>query len=104
MARLLTVAATFAGADCLQAGAAQSTSKAAEAAHRPVRVDRRRHKNSNMSMPHCIRVQWPAGENGMRVGMIGTGAISQKHAEAYRNIGFELTVCTDVNAAAGRQF
>jgi UDP-N-acetyl-2-amino-2-deoxyglucuronate dehydrogenase len=40
----------------------------------------------------------------MRVGMIGTGAISQKHAEAYRSIGYELTVCTDVNVEAGRRF
>ena len=40
----------------------------------------------------------------MRVGMIGTGAISQKHAEAYRSIGFELTVCTDIHAEAGRRF
>ncbi len=36
--------------------------------------------------------------------MIGTGAISQKHAEAYRNIGFELTVCTDVYEPGGRKF
>ena len=40
----------------------------------------------------------------MRVGMIGTGAISHKHAEAYRNIGYELTVCTDVYEPAGRKF
>lgn len=40
----------------------------------------------------------------MRVGMIGTGAISHKHAQAYRNIGYELTVCTDINAEAGRRF
>ncbi|HUO31284.1 MAG TPA: Gfo/Idh/MocA family oxidoreductase [Bryobacteraceae bacterium] len=40
----------------------------------------------------------------MRVGMIGTGAISHKHAQAYRNIGFELAVCTDINADAGRRF
>jgi predicted dehydrogenase len=40
----------------------------------------------------------------MNVGMIGTGAISQKHAEAYRNIGFRLTVCTDINEEAGRRF
>ena len=40
----------------------------------------------------------------MKVGMIGTGAISHKHAEAYRNIGFELTVCTDVYEPAGRKF
>src|SRR6185312_12133806 len=40
----------------------------------------------------------------MRVGIIGTGAISHKHAEAYKNIGFELTVCTDIYAPAGRKF
>ena len=40
----------------------------------------------------------------MRVGMIGTGAISHKHAEAYRNIGYEITVCTDVFEPAGRKF
>jgi len=40
----------------------------------------------------------------MRVGMIGTGAISHKHAQAYRNIGYELTVCTDINEEAGRRF
>jgi predicted dehydrogenase len=36
--------------------------------------------------------------------MIGTGAISHKHAQAYQNIGFELTVCTDINETAGRLF
>src|SRR5262245_47001240 len=40
----------------------------------------------------------------MRVGMIGTGAISHKHAQVYRNIGFDLTVCTDIFEAAGRKF
>src|SRR3954471_17270010 len=40
----------------------------------------------------------------MRVGMIGTGAISHKHAQVYKNIGFELTVCTDIFEAAGRKF
>ena len=40
----------------------------------------------------------------MRVGMIGTGAISHKHAQAYANIGYELTVCTDINADSGRAF
>lgn len=40
----------------------------------------------------------------MRVGIIGTGAISHKHAQAYRNIGYRVTVCTDVNEAAGRSF
>jgi predicted dehydrogenase len=36
--------------------------------------------------------------------MIGTGAISHKHAQAYKNIGFELTVCTDIIEAGGRKF
>ncbi len=40
----------------------------------------------------------------MRVGLIGTGAISYKHAQAYRNIGYQVTVCTDVNQEAGRKF
>jgi predicted dehydrogenase len=36
--------------------------------------------------------------------MIGTGAISHKHALAYRNIGYELTVCTDIIPEAGKKF
>jgi len=36
--------------------------------------------------------------------MIGTGAISHKHAQVYRNIGFELTVCTDIYEPGGRKF
>jgi UDP-N-acetyl-2-amino-2-deoxyglucuronate dehydrogenase len=40
----------------------------------------------------------------MKVGIIGTGAIAHKHAQAYRNIGFELTVCTDVSEKYGQMF
>src|SRR5579863_7555697 len=40
----------------------------------------------------------------MRVGIIGTGAISQKHALAYKNIGFRITACTDINPDYGRKF
>ena len=40
----------------------------------------------------------------MRVGIIGTGAISRKHAQAYKNIGYEITVCTNTNAIKGKQF
>jgi UDP-N-acetyl-2-amino-2-deoxyglucuronate dehydrogenase len=36
--------------------------------------------------------------------MIGTGAISHKHAQVYKNVGFELTVCTDIFEPAGRKF
>jgi len=44
------------------------------------------------------------GDCHLRVGMIGTGAISNLHARAYRNIGYKITVCTDVIADAGRRF
>lgn len=40
----------------------------------------------------------------MRVGIIGTGAIAQKHAEAYKNIGYEITACTNRTATSGRRF
>ncbi|MGC1920602.1 MAG: Gfo/Idh/MocA family oxidoreductase [Acidobacteriaceae bacterium] len=40
----------------------------------------------------------------MRVGIIGTGAMSHKHAQAYRNIGYELTVCTNTSPEKGRAF
>jgi len=40
----------------------------------------------------------------MRVGLIGTGAIANLHARAYKNIGFTVRVCTDINAEAGRRF
>lgn len=36
--------------------------------------------------------------------MIGTGAISRMHARVYHNIGYELTVCTDIHEATGRRF
>ena len=40
----------------------------------------------------------------MRVGLIGTGAISNMHATAYKNIGYEIVCCTDIFEAAGRKF
>lgn len=40
----------------------------------------------------------------MRVGIIGTGAISHKHVQAYRNIGYEVTACTDISAVYGQKF
>ena len=40
----------------------------------------------------------------MRVGIIGTGAISSKHALAYRNIGFEIVACTNNTASKGQAF
>jgi UDP-N-acetyl-2-amino-2-deoxyglucuronate dehydrogenase len=43
-------------------------------------------------------------DSHMRVGIIGTGAIAHKHAQVYKNIGFELTVCTDVSERYGREF
>lgn len=40
----------------------------------------------------------------MRVGLIGTGAIANMHARAYRNLGFELVACSNKTAARGRDF
>jgi predicted dehydrogenase len=40
----------------------------------------------------------------MRVGIIGTGAISWKHAEAYKNIGYRITACTSLDIEAGHKF
>ena len=40
----------------------------------------------------------------MRIGIIGTGAISRKNAQAYRSIGFRVTACTDIFEAIGRKF
>ncbi len=40
----------------------------------------------------------------MRVGILGCGAISHKHAQAYRNIGFQVTACTDISEKYGKQF
>jgi predicted dehydrogenase len=40
----------------------------------------------------------------MNVGVIGTGAIAWKHAQAYKNIGYKVTACTDRTEAKGRKF
>jgi UDP-N-acetyl-2-amino-2-deoxyglucuronate dehydrogenase len=40
----------------------------------------------------------------LRVGLIGTGAISNLHAKVYKSIGYELVCCTDVIEEAGKRF
>ena len=40
----------------------------------------------------------------MRVGIIGTGAIAWKHADAYKNIGYTVTACTNGNQERGLKF
>jgi predicted dehydrogenase len=40
----------------------------------------------------------------MRVGIIGTGAIAQMHARAYKNIGWPVRACTNVTEETGRRF
>jgi predicted dehydrogenase len=40
----------------------------------------------------------------MNVGVIGTGAIAWKHAQAYKNIGYKITACTDRTEEKGRKF
>jgi len=42
--------------------------------------------------------------DGMKVGLIGTGAIAHKHAQAYRNIGFPVVVCHNASPESGRRF
>lgn len=40
----------------------------------------------------------------MRVGIIGTGAIANLHARAYKNLGFTIPVCSDTRQDVGTQF
>jgi predicted dehydrogenase len=40
----------------------------------------------------------------VKVGILGTGAIANKHAQAYRNIGFQLVACSNKTEARGRDF
>jgi predicted dehydrogenase len=40
----------------------------------------------------------------MKVGIIGTGAIAWKHAQAYKNIGYRIAACTDQTPEKGRKF
>jgi len=40
----------------------------------------------------------------MKIGLIGTGAIANMHARAYKNIGFELVACYNKTAARGNEF
>ena len=40
----------------------------------------------------------------MKVGLIGTGAIANMHARAYRNLGFELVACYNKTELRGREF
>lgn len=56
-------------------------------------------------MPALLRYTATFGRRvPLRVGIIGTGAISHKHAQAYRNIGYRVTACTDVIPEAGQRF
>ncbi|MGA8026337.1 MAG: Gfo/Idh/MocA family oxidoreductase [Bryobacteraceae bacterium] len=40
----------------------------------------------------------------MRLGILGTGAIANKHAQAYKNIGFEIVACSNKTESRGRGF
>jgi UDP-N-acetyl-2-amino-2-deoxyglucuronate dehydrogenase len=40
----------------------------------------------------------------MRVGILGTGAIANKHAQAYKNIGYEVAACSNQSEGRGREF
>ena len=40
----------------------------------------------------------------MRAGIIGTGAIARKHAQAYRNVGYGVVACAGLDPARGQKF
>ncbi len=40
----------------------------------------------------------------MKVGILGTGAIANKHAQAYKNIGFQVIACSNKTESRGREF
>ena len=40
----------------------------------------------------------------MRVGLVGTGAISHKHGDSYREIGYKLVACSNRGREKGEQF
>jgi UDP-N-acetyl-2-amino-2-deoxyglucuronate dehydrogenase len=40
----------------------------------------------------------------MNIGILGTGAISHKHVQAYRNIGWNVVACSDIFPQAGNAF
>lgn len=40
----------------------------------------------------------------MKVGILGTGAIANKHAQAYGNIGFQVVACSNKTESRGREF
>lgn len=40
----------------------------------------------------------------MRVGILGTGAIANKHAQAYERIGFQVAACANRSETKGRAF
>ncbi|MBI1357071.1 MAG: gfo/Idh/MocA family oxidoreductase [Acidobacteria bacterium] len=40
----------------------------------------------------------------MKVGLIGTGAISHKHGDSYRELGYEIVACSNRGEQKGREF
>jgi predicted dehydrogenase len=40
----------------------------------------------------------------MRVGILGTAAIANKHAQAYKNIGYDVVACFNHTESRGREF
>lgn len=60
-----------------------------------------RQSQSSKEHPDTVKIR---DARVMKVGIIGTGAIASLHAAAYANIGFRVTVCTDIDSARGSQF
>jgi UDP-N-acetyl-2-amino-2-deoxyglucuronate dehydrogenase len=40
----------------------------------------------------------------MKIGILGTAGIANKHAQAYQNIGFEVVACSNKTESRGREF
>ena len=40
----------------------------------------------------------------MKVGILGTGGVADKHAQAYRNLGFEIAACCNESSVGGNAF
>ena len=55
-------------------------------------------------MSHNHDMGRPVYDGAMNVGIVGTGAVARKHAQAFRNIGYTVTACTNASSAKGMQF
>src|SRR5580765_3483264 len=103
MTRLFTVAATLVEGDRLQPAANSRHTSAHPAQIVGLMIGRIHFTGSGRGKADILHASTKRRAR-LRVGIIGTGAISNLHARAYRNIGYKITVCTDIFEDAGRRF